>query len=823
MSVASWKSEYLTALVNGDYETSAKYEVVEFANSVLNTESNGVSELLLHRVIARLMSLEETLDLLAIASESGWNSYLPRILARIPDIGRTRLAHPEYGNHIDHALRVDKSHTTYTTRDWVLITNELSVKYDRNSVWSRKMTDVAEILGTVQPESISDKDLQQILEFYFAADTRIFQLAVVTFSAQSPNWAETLRSVIVVPNIHVRVVPTRSLQGGRQYSPRQPWAPHWLLSMQDVRNHGWTYYETQTQVAIRGQGNRGIREQITILLSLSALLRDGTMLQPVEGWSPFPPKEHPIWGFPDRQYSASGTGMQADDVRALALSFLERVSGSFPISAFRSRLAAHFLVVPWKSWKNAAILTAEDGFFRDVVDIANLYTANDFAAVIGRVEMSDYSNEPILEYFYNEAVAGIALLHEASGITPISESSRIRYPQRVLCVAHASVPHQNGGYAIRAHGILKQLRMQGVEISAVTRPGFPGGPQAVPVTEVVDNVEYLRLPETGVAREEGEIQHMLSFVEPFERIFSELGVGKIHVRSTYLIALPALLAARRLGLKVLYEVSGLWDLVYQDRENYSELFKRSSFAHLAESVVMRNSDRVVVMNDELKNIVVQRGADDARVSIAHNAVDTEEFQLVQTAPSDLCTVGYIGSFVSYEGLGYLVDALKILNNSGSPVRLVAVGDGTQFEAIRKKVENEGLSHLIDLPGRVPHKKVKDYYQDIDIMVYPRVSTGTTEAITPLKPFEGLALGKPIIVSDVAPLVEIVGDQERGLIFKNKDAEDLARTIKLLSGDLQLQLSLGLAGREWVVKNRNWNKVVRVFTEAYKRLDDVPVS
>ena len=74
------------------------------------------------------------------------------------------------------------------------------------------------------------------------------------------------------------------------------------------------------------------------------------------------------------------------------------------------------------------------------------------------------------------------------------------------------------------------------------------------------------------------------------------------------------------------------------------------------------------------------------------------------------------------------------------------------------------------------------------------------------------------MSDVAPLREIVGDQTRGLTFQSGDIEDLATTIRRLAQDPDLQTSLGNAGRQWVVQNRNWNSVVKVFVSAFEMLD-----
>jgi len=311
---------------------------------------------------------------------------------------------------------------------------------------------------------------------------------------------------------------------------------------------------------------------------------------------------------------------------------------------------------------------------------------------------------------------------------------------------------------------------------------------------------------------------MLSFVEPFEKLFEDARVGKIHLRSTYFIALPAYIAARRLGLRVVYEISGLWDLVYQDGEVQTQILQRASFPMLAESTVMSHADQVVVMNESVREIALARGTHKSRISIAPNAVDIDEFRPLDEPDSKTFTVGYMGSFVSYEGLGRLVNAAKILKQWGTPVRFLAVGDGIRWAPLVKQIENEGLSDIFQLPGRVPHDEVIDYYRQMDAMVYPRISTGTTEAITPLKPFEALALAKPIIVSDVAPLREIVGDDERGLVFEGGSAEGLALAIQQLIESPRLRREIGYAGRRWVVEHRNWENVVNVFTDVYSRLN-----
>lgn len=818
MAQHSWYSDYISSLITLDSDSSETYETLQFLRLQLATEPNVFQELLLHRTIPRLESEEELLELLVLVSNAGWSSYAPRIIARLVGLDRVRSQYPEYGEYIDRALQLEVVSAPYLVKDWHILSNHIAIPHDKRSSWSRRMIDVETIVSVQPAEEFSNHYVEEILSYVYAANVRLFQLAIAAFTTQNPQWSNVLHHVLSAPYINVRVAPARGLDTREQPLCAGSWAPNWCLFMDGVRRNNWRIYERSTQVELPGQGDKGLLEQITILLSLSGLLRDGIMLTPIKTRPLAARNSQPIWGFKDKQFVAGGTGYHAHEVRALALAFLERLPATSRVSAFRSRLAMYFLSVDAKRRRSASALTLDNGFFALVIDIARLFSRNAFSSVMKEIDCSLFASEPILNYFFEESAAATALISGSSDIVTGQGRSEAAYPDRILCVAHASLPHQSGGYAVRAHGILKHLKEQNVDISAVTRPGFPDGIHTESTIDIVDGVEYLRLPSTRVPREDGEIQHMLSFVEPFEKLFEDARVGKIHLRSTYFIALPAYIAARRLGLRVVYEISGLWDLVYQDGEVQTQILQRASFAMLAESTVMSHADQVVVMNESVREIALARGTHKSRISIAPNAVDIDEFRPLDEPDSKTFTVGYMGSFVSYEGLGRLVNAAKILKQWGTPVRFLAVGDGIRWAPLVKQIENEGLSDIFQLPGRVPHDEVIDYYRQMDAMVYPRISTGTTEAITPLKPFEALALAKPIIVSDVAPLREIVGDDERGLVFEGGSAEGLALAIQQLIESPRLRREIGYAGRRWVVEHRNWENVVNVFTDVYSRLN-----
>src|SRR5699024_683250 len=117
---------------------------------------------------------------------------------------------------------------------------------------------------------------------------------------------------------------------------------------------------------------------------------------------------------------------------------------------------------------------------------------------------------------------------------------------------------------------------------------------------------------------------------------------------------------------------------------------------------MRNVDRLVVMNEAVQQIAIDRGVEPERIAIAPNAVNVDRFKPLAPPATATFTIGYLGSFVDYEGLDLLLDVVRIFIDAEQPVRLLMVGDGTKFAAIQSRVRKEGLEDYVKLTGRVSH-------------------------------------------------------------------------------------------------------------------------
>jgi glycosyltransferase involved in cell wall biosynthesis len=128
-----------------------------------------------------------------------------------------------------------------------------------------------------------------------------------------------------------------------------------------------------------------------------------------------------------------------------------------------------------------------------------------------------------------------------------------------------------------------------------------------------------------------------------------------------------------------------------------------------------------------------------------------------------------------------------------------------------------LEGKVIFTGRVPHSEVGKYYSLVDLLVYPRKPMRLTDLVTPLKPLEAMAQGKPVIASDVGGHKELITDNETGFLFKAGDSVELAeRLVELLTDKNKLN-SVLLNGRTYVESVRNWKNSVSNYLPLYQKI------
>ncbi len=399
---------------------------------------------------------------------------------------------------------------------------------------------------------------------------------------------------------------------------------------------------------------------------------------------------------------------------------------------------------------------------------------------------------------------------------------------RILHFLTNSLPFKQVGYTVRAQQIARAQKAASLDPHMVTRAGFPmnEGFIGAQAEETVDGVPYYRLaPELPPGMRLDQLLEMN--VGEASRLIERLRPAAIHPTSNHPNAQVALALRARYGLPVIYEVRGFLEETWLSKMGpdaaSSDKYRLSRANELA---CMQAADAIVTLSETMKADMVARGVEANKIVVVPNAVEIERFP-VPVRDDRLAArlglrqgeivIGYISSFVEYEGIRYLIEAGAHLRARGRPVKMLLVGDGNQRAALEQRARELSVEDVVIFTGRVPHQEILNYYSIIDVFVIPRTSARVSQLVTPLKPYEAMATQRAIVVSKVGALLEIVREGETGLAFEPEDSEDLADVVEPLLADPLERARLGEAARRWVIENRTWTQNGQRYRALYERL------
>lgn len=404
----------------------------------------------------------------------------------------------------------------------------------------------------------------------------------------------------------------------------------------------------------------------------------------------------------------------------------------------------------------------------------------------------------------------------------------------VLHLLTNSLPHTQSGYTVRSHAVLRAQRDAGLSPQAMTRVGYPvvvGGLGAASL-DVVDGIQYHRsLPLRLAPTPDGRLVQQADALASLAR---RMGAAALQTTTHYPNAVVVREVAAALGLPWAYEVRGMLEQTWvaglgseaaRERAQASERFRltREREAELAAS-----ADVVFTLSGGMRDDLVARGVPAARIELVPNGIEAAALHREPPAPADARArlglprtgfwVGSTSSLVDYEGFDVLLDAVRAARERGHDVRALLVGDGTARQALEAQARAAGLADAAVFPGRVGRDDVAAYRDALDLFVVPRLDRAVTRTVSPLKPVEAMASGRPLVVSELPPLVETVGGAMAalGATVAPGDAGALADRIVQLATDPDARARLVALGRSRAAE-RTWTSVGAAYLRRFDEM------
>ena len=385
--------------------------------------------------------------------------------------------------------------------------------------------------------------------------------------------------------------------------------------------------------------------------------------------------------------------------------------------------------------------------------------------------------------------------------------------RRALYLLEASLPHTPSGYAYRSRDVLRALRDTGLDPVAATRLGFPSsrGVRNYSAVEEVDGVVHHRFNVPGLRQYSGipidvQLQRNAEcLLDLAERVKPGVIVSGTPVRNGILGR--ALRSAT--GIPFAYDVRGFPEMTWATQPGgaSSELY---ALRRRAETACVLEADAVITLSDTMRDELLARGADPDLVFVVPHVVDVDRFaprprdpELIQAYRlEDSFVVGSVTSLTEYEGLHELLRVAARARADRPDLRVLIVGDGPARASLESLAGELGMGDTVVFTGRVDQSRIVDHYALLDLFALPRRDVEVCRSVTPLKPFEALAMGVPVIASDLPALAEIVSESGGGRLVQADSEDDLGAAIIGLAEDDAERRRLGSNAREYAASSHS---------------------
>ena len=207
-------------------------------------------------------------------------------------------------------------------------------------------------------------------------------------------------------------------------------------------------------------------------------------------------------------------------------------------------------------------------------------------------------------------------------------------------------------------------------------------------------------------------------------------------------------------------------------------------------------------------------------NIIPNGIDLEHFSSDVSPIDEFCdgkvNILFVGRLEKRKGLNYLLKAYKRVKQEISGSRLIIVGPGTR---LRRKYEKEVRRNRLEdvvFVGYVDYDDLPRYYKTADIFCAPATGCESFGIVL----LEAMAVGKPVVASNIAGYANVVAHGVEGLLVPPKDEEMLAQVLISLVGDESLRQQMGNRGK-LKAKEYDWGHVAQRVLDYYVRVLSEP--
>jgi len=237
------------------------------------------------------------------------------------------------------------------------------------------------------------------------------------------------------------------------------------------------------------------------------------------------------------------------------------------------------------------------------------------------------------------------------------------------------------------------------------------------------------------------------------------------------------------------------------------------------TLVYRLADRIITSGEAVRATVVAAGIAPKKIVSVSAGVDTEQFHPGVSGKSvrdelglgGMSVVGLVANIRGSKGHNVFLDAAREVLKVAPDTRFLIVGDGVGFDEVKARVRQMGLESRVLLTGF--RRDVPEVMAALDVLVLPSVRSEATSQVIP----QALAVGTPVVGSDVGGIPELVRDGETGRLVLPGDPAALAGAILASVREPERSRAMARAGQALILSQYTFDAAMARTTAVYRAL------
>ncbi len=372
----------------------------------------------------------------------------------------------------------------------------------------------------------------------------------------------------------------------------------------------------------------------------------------------------------------------------------------------------------------------------------------------------------------------------------------------------------NKGASVHIRELVNALVALGHRVTILgAKRGAMASPLGAEIIEFRDEASPLpaeALPNVGqentLAKERRSLRIGSAMLEGLLKLYAQEEFDLIYERYS-LWSAAGVRAAQELKIPCFVEVNAP---LLEEQRKYRELVLASE-AEAIEAEVFGGAHVLFTVSKQVKAYALARGAGPERTFVVPNGVDINRFH-PSVKPEPLggaegkFVLGFVGSFKLWHGIEVLLEVFRTLLGHSSAYHLLLVGDGPLGGWIEGYIHGARMQGMVTITGWVSYERLPGLIQRMDIAVapYPYLEDFY---FSPLKLFEYMAVGKPVVASEIGQIREVIRNGKTGLLVRPGDPEDLVEKIERLRNDPGLREALSIAASQ-EARHHTWEANAR---------------